>query len=58
MFVMMNAARYSVGLEGLGLSERAYQKASAYAKERIQGRAIEGSSGSVPSFAIRMCGAC
>jgi hypothetical protein len=48
MFVMMNAARYSVGLEGLGLSERAYQKALAYAKERVQGRAIEGSAGSVP----------
>ena len=47
MFIMMNAARYSVGLEGLGLSERAYQMALAYAKERIQGRAIEGSSASV-----------
>jgi 3-(methylthio)propanoyl-CoA dehydrogenase len=48
MFIMMNAARYSVGLEGLGLSERAYQKALAYAKERVQGRAIEGSAASVP----------
>jgi 3-(methylthio)propanoyl-CoA dehydrogenase len=48
MFIMMNAARYSVGLEGLGLSERAYQKALEYAKERVQGRAIEGSAGSVP----------
>jgi alkylation response protein AidB-like acyl-CoA dehydrogenase len=47
MFIMMNAARYSVGLEGLGLSERAYQKALAYAKDRIQGRAIEGSASSV-----------
>jgi alkylation response protein AidB-like acyl-CoA dehydrogenase len=37
MFTMMNAARYSVGLEGLGLSERAYQTALAYARERIQG---------------------
>jgi 3-(methylthio)propanoyl-CoA dehydrogenase len=48
MFIMMNAARYSVGLEGLGLSDRAYQMALAYAKERVQGRAIEGSSASVP----------
>ena len=47
MFIMMNAARYSVGLEGLGLSERSYQKALAYARERVQGRAIEGSAGSV-----------
>ncbi len=47
MFIMMNAARYSVGLEGLGLSELAYQKALAYAKERVQGRAIEGSPSSV-----------
>jgi acyl-CoA dehydrogenase len=36
MFIMMNAARYSVGLEGIGLSERAYQTALAYARERIQ----------------------
>jgi alkylation response protein AidB-like acyl-CoA dehydrogenase len=36
MFIMMNAARYSVGLEGVGLSERAYQTALAYARERIQ----------------------
>ncbi len=43
MFVMMNAARYAVGVEGLALAERAYQKALAYARERVQGRAIEGS---------------
>jgi alkylation response protein AidB-like acyl-CoA dehydrogenase len=36
MFIMMNAARYSVGLEGVGLSERAYQTALTYARERIQ----------------------
>jgi alkylation response protein AidB-like acyl-CoA dehydrogenase len=36
MFIMMNAARYSVGLEGIGLSERAYQTALAYARERVQ----------------------
>ncbi len=48
MFIMMNAARFAVGLEGVALAERAYQQALAYAKERIQGRAIEGSSGPVP----------
>jgi acyl-CoA dehydrogenase len=37
MFVMMNAARYAVGLEGVGLSERAYQRARDYARERVQG---------------------
>ncbi|HZV53614.1 MAG TPA: acyl-CoA dehydrogenase [Rhodocyclaceae bacterium] len=47
MFIMMNAARYSVGLEGLAVAERAYQKALAYARERIQGRAIEGSAAPV-----------
>ncbi len=44
MFTMMNEARLSVGIEGLSLSERAYQQAAAYALERIQGRAIEGES--------------
>jgi alkylation response protein AidB-like acyl-CoA dehydrogenase len=38
MFVMMNEARFAVGLEGMALSERAYQQALAYARERIQGR--------------------
>ncbi|HTJ97965.1 MAG TPA: acyl-CoA dehydrogenase [Rhodocyclaceae bacterium] len=47
MFVMMNAARFAVGLEGLALSEVAYQKAVAYAHGRVQGRAIEGSAESV-----------
>ena len=37
MFIMMNAARFSVGLEGIGLAERAWQTAHAYARERIQG---------------------
>jgi len=40
MFIMMNLARFSVGMEGVGLSERAYQRAVAYAKERVQGRAV------------------
>lgn len=42
MFVMMNGARLAVGLQGLGLSEVAYQNALAYAKERLQGRALTG----------------
>ena len=37
MFIMMNAARYLVGIEGVGVSERAYQRAADYARERIQG---------------------
>ena len=37
MFIMMNEARFAVGMEGLALSERAYQHARAYAKDRIQG---------------------
>ena len=42
MFVMMNSARLAVGLQGLGLSEVAYQNALAYAKERLQGRSLTG----------------
>jgi acyl-CoA dehydrogenase len=42
MFVMMNEARLGVGVQGLALSEVAYQNAVAYAKERLQGRAISG----------------
>ncbi len=40
MFTMMNAARLGVGMQGLGLAEVAYQNARAYAKERLQGRAL------------------
>ena len=39
MFTMMNKSRLAVGVEGVALAERAYQKALAYARERIQGRA-------------------
>ena len=42
MFVMMNEARLNVGLQGLALSEVAYQNAAAYAKERLSGRALTG----------------
>ena len=40
MFTMMNQARLSVGLEGVGLADRAYQQALGYAQERRQGRAV------------------
>jgi len=40
MFIMMNEARFAVGMEGLALSERAYQKALAYAIDRVQGTAL------------------
>ncbi len=48
MFIMMNAARFAVGLEGLSISERAYQQALAYAKERIQSRDLAGGGKAVP----------
>jgi len=41
MFTLMNHARLEVGLQGVALSERAYQDALAYAKERVQGRNVE-----------------
>jgi len=40
MFIMMNLARFSVGLEGVGIGERAYQRAVAFARERVQGKAV------------------
>ena len=43
MFIMMNAARYAVGLQGIAVAERAYQLAAAYAKDRVQGRPVDGS---------------
>lgn len=43
MFTMMNEARIVVGIEGLALSEVAYQNAAAYARERLQGRSLSGS---------------
>jgi alkylation response protein AidB-like acyl-CoA dehydrogenase len=42
MFVMMNGARLGVGVQGLGITEVAYQNAVAYARERIQGRSLSG----------------
>ena len=43
MFIMMNAARYAVGMQGIAISERAYQKAVQYAKDRVQSRPVDGS---------------
>ena len=43
MFIMMNAARFGVGVQGIALAERAYQKAVAYARDRVQGRPVDGS---------------
>ena len=44
MFIMMNAARFAVGMQGVAISDRAYQKAVAYAKERVQSRPVDGSA--------------
>jgi alkylation response protein AidB-like acyl-CoA dehydrogenase len=43
MFIMMNAARYAVGVQGIAVAERAYQKAAGFARERIQSRPVDGS---------------
>ncbi|MDM7456823.1 MAG: acyl-CoA dehydrogenase [Tepidimonas sp.] len=49
MFIMMNAARYAVGVQGIAVSERAYQKAVQYARDRIQSRPVDGSvAGAAP----------
>ena len=47
MFVMMNAARFAVGMQGIAVAERAYQKAVQYAKDRVQSRDLTGSPGPV-----------
>ncbi len=43
MFVMMNSARFAVGMQGIAVAERAYQKAVQYAKDRVQSRDLAGS---------------
>jgi alkylation response protein AidB-like acyl-CoA dehydrogenase len=48
MFIMMNAARFAVGLEGVAIAERAFQRALAYAKERMQGRDLVEGAMTVP----------
>ena len=48
MFIMMNSARFSVGLEGVAIAERAFQRALAYAKERLQGKDLVEGAKTVP----------
>ena len=43
MFIMMNAARYAVGVQGVAIAERAYQKAVAFSRDRVQSRPVDGS---------------
>ena len=43
MFIMMNAARYAVSVQGIAIAERAYQKAVQFAKDRVQSRPVDGS---------------
>ena len=43
MFVMMNAARFGVGVQGIAVADRAYQKAVEYARDRVQSRPVDGS---------------
>ena len=52
MFTMMNHARLNVGLEGVAISERAYQQALGYARERVQSRPI-GATGGAPVAIIQ-----
>ena len=49
MFIMMNAARYAVGMQGIAVAEMAYQKAVSFARDRVQSRPVDGSvKASVP----------
>ncbi|MGC1457040.1 MAG: acyl-CoA dehydrogenase [Steroidobacteraceae bacterium] len=48
MFIMMNAARLAVGLQGYAVAERAFQQAADYARGRIQGRSTSGAKGAAP----------
>ena len=43
MFIMMNAARYAVGVQGIAVADRAYQRAVQYARDRVQSRPVDGS---------------
>ncbi len=51
MFVMMNQARFGVGMQGVGIAERSYQRAATYARERVQGR-IAGAAKDVAATGI------
>ena len=56
---MMNAARYAVGVQGIAIAERAYQKAAVYARERVQSRPVDGSVAAPrPSSTTPTCVAC
>src|SRR5580698_6930076 len=48
MFIMMNAARLAVGLQGYAVAERAFQQAAEYARGRLQGRSTAGAKGAAP----------
>jgi alkylation response protein AidB-like acyl-CoA dehydrogenase len=48
MFIMMNAARFGVGLEGVAIAERAFQRALAFSRERLQGRDLAAGGRTVP----------
>ncbi|MBK8063296.1 MAG: acyl-CoA dehydrogenase [Betaproteobacteria bacterium] len=48
MFIMMNAARFGVGMEGVAIGERAFQRALAYAKDRLQGKDMVDGGATVP----------
>ena len=50
MFIMMNAARYAVGMQGIAVAERAYQKAVSFARDRVQGRPVDGSMNSAAAI--------
>src|SRR4051812_45747734 len=47
MFIMMNAARFAVAMQGVAVAESAYQKAVSYARDRVQSRDLAGSPGAV-----------
>jgi len=47
MFIMMNAARFGVGMQGIAISDRAYQKAVSYARDRVQSKDLAGSDSAV-----------
>ncbi len=51
MFIMMNAARYAVGVQGVAVAERALQQATAYAHDRVQGAALDSQSRAAVSIA-------
>ena len=59
MFIMMNAARYGVGIQGIAIAERAYQKAVQYARTVCRAaRWTAASTPAPPSSITRMCVAC